>query len=141
MKHYTKISANDKESIHFISSLLQDSITCKLWIIYNKQQIKLLINRVCWEEKNHKSEHNRLLSIITIDNVKNAKITRMSSKIEFFTIQSIHCEKNNQIRIKFTNGTLLIKVLSFNIHLKDITNQWCSYHKFNENIKINNKYL
>lgn len=133
MTFHTKITAHDVESIHFISSLLQDSVTCKLWIIYKSQQVKLLVNRVCWETPSADLEHNRILSIITIENVENAKMTKSSDKIEFFSFLSMTCEKKNQIRINFSNGSLVTKVNSFNVRIKDITQQWNSSHMLKKN--------
>lgn len=133
MKHHTKITAHDVESIHFISSLLQDSITCKLWIIYRDKQVKLLVNRVCWETPSSDLEHHRILSIITIEDVESAKMTKSSDKIEFFSFVSINCDKKNHIRINFSNGSLITKVNSLSVRIKDITQQWNSQHMFKKN--------
>lgn len=134
-KDSVKLMANDSESIHFMSALIQDGITCTAWFLLKENTLKILINRVCWEKPNEYLDEEkyitRLHSILTINNV-NKVITKNlnKKKIRFFSILSISCvhsDKNDhKIYIHFSKGMLQISVSNFSITMKDVSTYWLS---------------
>ena len=137
MYHYSmknkgvKLVAHDGETVHILSTLLQDGITCGQWILYKNNTLKILINRVCWEKsKSIYEEENyiqRVHSIFTIENIISIKTKNVfKKKIEFYSILSLICEiderKNTYIlQILFTKGIIKIEVEKFYVTIKDIS--------------------
>jgi hypothetical protein len=144
-KKKIKIIAHDRETIHFLSGLLESSITCKLWILYKNNTLKILINRVCWEltpELFEEEKHiKRIHSILTIHNINNIKTNNIfNKKIEFFSLLSISCDydqknKTNVLNILLSKGSVKISVSDFYVTIKDISTYWLSNytpeHSFN----------
>jgi hypothetical protein len=144
-KKRIKIIAHDRETIHFLSGLLQDSITCKLWILYKNNTLKILVNRVCWEvppEIFENEEHiKRIHSIVTIHNIKEIKTKNIfNKKMDFFSLLSIQCDydhknKNNILNILLSKGSAQLAVNDFYITIKDMSTYWLSNvipeHSFN----------
>lgn len=129
-----KLVAHDGESVHFLSSLLQDSISCRIWMLLKDSKLKILINRVCWEvpkEIISGEEHiARLHSILTIDNVIKVTTKQISKKkIEFFSILSIICgpsnnKDHNSIKILLSKGVINITLKKFHVTMKDVSTYW-----------------
>jgi hypothetical protein len=130
----TKLVAHDGETVHFLSALLQDSISCGTWMLLKDNKLKILVNRVCWEvpkEIISSQEHiARLHSILTIENVISVKTKRISkTKIEFFSILSImsdvdHKTNTNHITILLSKGAIHMVVDKFHVTMKDVSTYW-----------------
>lgn len=131
-----KLVAHDSETVHFLSALLQDGISCGVWILYKNNTLKILINRVCWEKPKeifHNETHiQRLHSILTISNIISVKTKNiLKKKIEFFSILSIICEYDfkkqvNILKILLSKGTIHVEVSDFHVSMKDVSTYWLS---------------
>jgi hypothetical protein len=131
-----KLVAHDSETVHFLSALLQDGISCGVWILYKNDSLKILINRVCWEKPkeimNDESHIQRLHSILTVHNIISIKTKNVcKKKIEFFSILSIICEYDskkqvNILKILLSKGTISITVSDFHVTMKDVSTYWLS---------------
>jgi hypothetical protein len=131
-----KLVAHDSETVHFLSALLQDGISCGVWLLYKNNTLKILINRVCWEKPKEifqdETHIQRLHSILTISNIISIKTKNIcKKKIEFFSILSIICEydfkkKANILKILLSKGTIYILVSDFHVTMKDVSTYWLS---------------
>lgn len=125
-----KLVANDRETVHFLSTLLQDGISCMAWILFKNNTLKILINRVCWETPKEiiggEDHIARLHSIVTIHHVKEIKTKQISKKkIEFFSVLSIICDEDTgDIKILFSKGMINIKIEKFLVTMKDVSTYW-----------------
>lgn len=127
-----KLVAHDGETVHLLSALLQDGISCGTWLLFKDNTFKILINRICWEmpkEVFDGEEHiARLHSVLTINHVLEVKTKQISrKKIEFFSILSIMCHsdiKTNNLTILCSKGLIKIKVSKFFVTMKDVSTHW-----------------
>ena len=129
-----KLLANDMETIHLLSAIIQDGITCKTWLLLEKQTFKVLINRVCWENPREEIDGEvyiaRLHSVLSIHNVIKVSTRNVKKdKLNFFSILSISCiqdEVKNLKKIIFTlsQGVIYITVKDFSVTMKDVSTYW-----------------
>lgn len=128
-----KLIANDGESIHFLSVLLQDAISCNSWFLLKDNVFKILVNRIGWEINSTSKEVSRTHTILSIHNIQEVKMQHISKKkIEFFSILSMVCNfdsdniKNNNIKIILSKGLININVSNFLVTMKDVSENWTS---------------
>lgn len=146
-----KLLANDMETIHLLSSIIQDSISCNNWLLLQNGTFKVLINRVCWENPKEEMDGEtyiaRLNSVLSIHNVK--KVTThniIKNKLNFFSVLSISCiqdKKFNKIILTLSRGSIQIIVDKFSVTMKDVSTYWLSskepQHNFNYGKSTNNQ--
>ena len=144
-----KLLANDMETIHLLSAILQDGISCNTWLLFEKSLFKILVNRVCWEHPKESFDGQiyiaRLHSVISIHNVIKVTTTNMSKdKLNFFSILSISCLENENKNMKkiiltLSKGVIHITVSDFSVTMKDISTYWLTSKEPKHNLKVTKK--
>lgn len=122
-----KLLAKTIHEKHFLSSLVQNSITRFSLIKLQDFNLNLQINRFCWENSIKNNENHRIYSNILIRNVKKMFISETELIPTFLELLLIACSNKNTIKLIFAND-FVIKLHGENLEiiLKDISDFWLS---------------
>jgi hypothetical protein len=122
-----RLKGQNFNDIHFISALVQDSITMFDWVNFQNKEFEMFINRFCWELKAEKhDELYRKNAVLTIKNVSGVMVKNPpSERNEFKTLLACLSESSSKISLIFDNDfEILIKGRKLVLELHDISEQW-----------------
>ena len=123
-----RLNASNNDDLQIFSFLCQDAIISKEEIFYDKTKKKFVatLTRYCWEQQklNDKNINYRVVTGLQIRNVNNVEYINFKSKIPFYNLLAITCDKANIVLNLSMSSKIKLNCKKINAIIEDIDIPW-----------------